>query len=243
MRFSFPSTRSGKKSEKSSKRCQIKCCWRIYIDRNLRNRNMQGGHLRRSRVIHLLHLSRFLWVVGSTTNKWIAEVFNTQQCDLVIPQSINDWRMLGLWNSLVFCTGSVIDGTSIDLNLTHSSDVIMSVMASQITSVSSVCLTVSSGANQRKYQSSASLAFVRGIHRWPVDSPHKGSVTRKMFHVSCFVSELSSLRRVLLNKKYSYHDFLSICIFKYWQGSYMLCRPKNIGYHITSGEINLGVTR
>ena len=28
---------------------------------------------------------------------------------------------------------------------------------------------------------SASLAFVRGIHRWPVNSPHKGPVTRKMF--------------------------------------------------------------
>ena len=32
-----------------------------------------------------------------------------------------------------------------------------------------------------KHQSSASLAFVRGIHRWPVDTLHKGSVTRKMF--------------------------------------------------------------
>ena len=32
-----------------------------------------------------------------------------------------------------------------------------------------------------KHQSSASLAFVRGIHRWPVNSPHKGPVTRKMF--------------------------------------------------------------
>ena len=37
------------------------------------------------------------------------------------------------------------------------------------------------GADQRKHQSSASLAFVRGIHRWPVNSPHKGPVTRKMF--------------------------------------------------------------
>ena len=37
------------------------------------------------------------------------------------------------------------------------------------------------GFAQRKHQSSASLAFVRGIHRWPVDSPHKGPVTRKMF--------------------------------------------------------------
>ena len=37
------------------------------------------------------------------------------------------------------------------------------------------------GADQRKHQSSASLAFVLGIHRWPVNSPHKGPVTRKMF--------------------------------------------------------------
>ena len=37
------------------------------------------------------------------------------------------------------------------------------------------------GVNQRKHQSSASLAFVRGIHRWPVNSPHKGPVTQKMF--------------------------------------------------------------
>ena len=35
-------------------------------------------------------------------------------------------------------------------------------------------------ADQRKHQSSVSLAFVRGIHRWPVDSPHKGPVTLKM---------------------------------------------------------------
>ena len=34
---------------------------------------------------------------------------------------------------------------------------------------------------QRKQQSSASLAFARGIHRSPVDSPHKGPVTQKMF--------------------------------------------------------------
>ena len=38
-----------------------------------------------------------------------------------------------------------------------------------------------SGADQRKHQSSGSLAFVRGIHRCPVNSPHKGPVTRKMF--------------------------------------------------------------
>ena len=54
-------------------------------------------------------------------------------------------------------------------------------MASQITGVSIVCSTICSGADQRNHQSSASLAFVRGIHRWPVDSPHKGPITRKMF--------------------------------------------------------------
>ena len=57
----------------------------------------------------------------------------------------------------------------------------MSTMASQITSVLIVCSTVCTDADQRKHQSSASLAFVRGIHRWPMCSPHKGPVTRKMF--------------------------------------------------------------
>ena len=57
----------------------------------------------------------------------------------------------------------------------------MSTVASQITNLSIVYSTVYSAADQRKYQSSASLAFVRGFHRWPVNSPHKGPVTRKMF--------------------------------------------------------------
>ena len=60
-------------------------------------------------------------------------------------------------------------------------DVIMGAMMSQITCASIVYSTVCSGADQRKHWSSASLAFVRGIHRWPVNSSHKGPVTRKMF--------------------------------------------------------------
>ena len=54
-------------------------------------------------------------------------------------------------------------------------------MASQITSLTIVYSAVYSDVDQRKHQSSASLAFVRGIHRRPVNSPHKGPVTRKMF--------------------------------------------------------------
>ena len=57
----------------------------------------------------------------------------------------------------------------------------MGSIASQITSLTSVYSSVYSGADQRKHQSSASLAFVRGIHRRSVNSPHKGPVTRKMF--------------------------------------------------------------
>ena len=62
----------------------------------------------------------------------------------------------------------------------HYNDVIMGVMASQIASLAIVYSCVYSDADQRKHQSSASLAFVRGIHRSPVNSPHKGPVTRKM---------------------------------------------------------------
>ena len=56
----------------------------------------------------------------------------------------------------------------------------MCTVASQITSLTIVYSTDDSGADQRKYQSPPSLAFVRGIHRGPVNSPHKGPVTRKI---------------------------------------------------------------
>ena len=63
----------------------------------------------------------------------------------------------------------------------HYNDIIMGSMAPQIASLTVVYSAVYSGADQRKHQSSASLAFVRGIHRGPVNSPHKWPVTRKMF--------------------------------------------------------------
>ena len=63
----------------------------------------------------------------------------------------------------------------------HYDDVIMGAIASQITSLTIVFSFVYLDIDQRKHQSSASLAFVRGIHRRPVNSPHKWPVTRKMF--------------------------------------------------------------
>ena len=67
------------------------------------------------------------------------------------------------------------------ISFMHCIDVTMGEMASQITSLAVVYSTVYSGVDQRKHQSSASLAFVRGIHRGPMKSPHKGPATRKIF--------------------------------------------------------------
>ena len=78
---------------------------------------------------------------------------------------------------------------------THYNDVIMSAIASQITSLMIVYSTVYTGVDQRKHQRSASLAFATGIHRWPVNSPHKGPVTRKMFpfdDIIMLISEYST---------------------------------------------------
>ena len=57
----------------------------------------------------------------------------------------------------------------------------MTMLASQITSLTVVYSIVYSGVDQSKHQSYASLAFVQEIHRGPVNFPHKWPVTRKMF--------------------------------------------------------------
>ena len=73
--------------------------------------------------------------------------------------------------------------TNTTLGLSHYDGVIMNAMASQITSLTIVYSIVYSDADQRKYQSSASLAFVRGIHRGTVNSPHKWPVTWKFLSI------------------------------------------------------------
>ena len=76
----------------------------------------------------------------------------------------------------------------------HYSDVIMGMMAYQITSLASVYSIVYSDADQRKHQSSASLAFVRDIHQWPGNAPHKGPVTRKCFNLMTSSCSLFTFR-------------------------------------------------
>ena len=101
---------------------------------------------------------------------------------------INCWKTLScclcfyirlMWRHSKEIHGHSLRNDSVIIECRHYSDVIMGAMDSQITSFTIVCLTVYPGADHRKHQNSASLAFVRGIHRWPVNSPHKGSVTRK----------------------------------------------------------------
>ena len=65
----------------------------------------------------------------------------------------------------------------------HYNDVMMGAMASKIIRLTIVYSTVYSVANQRKHQSSASLAFMRGIHRWPVNPRTKGQLRGKCFHL------------------------------------------------------------
>ena len=105
----------------------------------------------------------------------ICATYITRYCHRlhIAPERSAVWCVLCYWRVRLL--------TSIMNNAAHYSDVIMSAMTSQITSLTIVYSTVYSGADQRKHQSSASLAFVRGIHRWPVNSPHKGPVTRKLF--------------------------------------------------------------
>ena len=79
----------------------------------------------------------------------------------------------------------------------HYDDVTMGAIASQITSLTIVYSTVYSGADQSKHQSSASLAFVWGIHRGPVNSPHKWPVTRKMFPFDDVIMESFVVRTQL----------------------------------------------
>ena len=86
------------------------------------------------------------------------------------------FNLKSLWNSSIWeirKTGVCLSQTHLYLKFYH-----MSIMASQITN-STVCSVVCLGIYQRKQQSLCYWPFVRGIHQWLVDSPHKGPVTRK----------------------------------------------------------------
>ena len=116
--------------------------------------------------------NKLQWNLNHNTKLFIHEnAFKYIVCEMTT--ILSGWRWVNFIIWMVLCHS--------DVTQRHYRDVIMSAMASQITSLTIVYSTVYSGADQRKHQSPASLAFVSGVHRWPVNSPHKGPVTRKMF--------------------------------------------------------------
>ena len=100
-----------------------------------------------------------------------------------------NWNLPGTneWNSSTVEMRYRLNSFGCSCN--HCNDVITGTMATEITSLTIVYLTFHSGAGQRKHKISTSLAFVWGIHRWPVNSPHKCPVTRKMFPFDDVVME------------------------------------------------------
>ena len=131
----------------------------------------------------------------------------------------------------------------------------MGEMASGIASLTLVYSSVYPGADQRKYQSTASLAFVWGIHRWPVNSPHKWPITRKMFPFNDVI--MSQYGQCCLNplastQCYEEPSFCSgtcrissftiksrsvVFNHKYWLlGKYMSFQPRAVAFKISNAH-------
>ena len=132
----------------------------------------------------------------------ITQLFKIQNCHLKITlQNVVRKTQANLFRPLYVnhCKSSPVLVQENKVSIMDS-DVIMSAVASQITGVTTVYRTVCSGEDHRKHQSSASLAFVMGIHRWPVNSPHKGSDAenisiwwRHLYHWPCGLQHKSML--------------------------------------------------
>ena len=139
----------------------------------------------------------------------------------------------------------------------HYNDVTIDAIASQITSLTIVYPAVYSDADQRKHQSFASLAFVRGIHRWPVNSPHKWPVTRKKFPFDDVIMSLSwtvrfmvyvlkwrvviimtsSLHILCLKMTaYRYNDQFALC-FMSWNGRLSLSKQVRFIFYVLKWRV------
>ena len=96
----------------------------------------------------------------------------------------------------------------------HYNDVIMTKIASQITSLTVVYSTVYWEADQRKHQSSASLAFVWGIHRDRWIPSTKGQLRGKCFHLmtsSCTESSQNTSHSSPVRARYGVYFVCSNC--------------------------------
>ena len=94
-------------------------------------------------------------------------------------ESIQDMFVGSRYVSIILWVVSIVVRKCIN----HYGDVLMGEIPSQITSLTIVYSTVYSDADQRKHQSSASLAFVCGIHRDRWIPRTKGQLRGKCFHL------------------------------------------------------------
>ena len=145
-------------------------------------------------------------------------------------QSVNPirWPSMSLSSTCCLLVVEIFVETNMSVQYVHYTDVIMNPIASQITSLTIVCSTVYSDADQRKHQSSASLAFVWGIHRGPVNSTHRWPVTRKMFLFDDAIMNMSvqyvdhqCLCRPPCYTSHKYHD--DVIKWKYFRVTGHLC--------------------
>ena len=134
---------------------------------------------------------------------------------------------LAIWlNSEIICNSDVGQWCCEE----HYIDVIMTTMASQITSFTVVYSTVYSDADQRKHQSSASLAFVWGIHRDRWIPRTKDQLRGKMFPFDDVIIMTSALVTAILQKSLPVDDEINLnrhshrLNFTLWLNWCQLCR-------------------
>ena len=142
-------------------------------------------HFKRSSAKMAAILSKDRWVKHDAQANICNVMLLSAQIHISIVTGSHEFS-LSYWG-FYFCVGGVPPIMKMDTNVCrstfrarsiHYNDVTMSAMASQITSITLVYPTLYSRHRSKK---TSSLAFERGNHRWPVNSPHKGPVTRKMF--------------------------------------------------------------
>ena len=126
------------------------------------------------------------------------------------------------WNQQVWRCYLFIYQTPIVSIVEHCGDVIMGARASQITSLTLVYSTVKSGEDQRKFESSAFLAFVRGIHRGPVNSSHKAQWRGAlMFSLICarINSRVNNRQAGDLRRHHAHYDVIVMFMYNFFRYS------------------------
>ena len=150
---------------------------------------LRWHHMMTSSNGNIFHVTDPLWgeSIGDRWNPTVSNLFGNGSCSFPnidhLPSLSNQYLVNINWTQewpTIWIQSDLFLRRKFIFHF-HYTDVIMSMMVPQITSIFIVYSTTCSGVDQRKHQSSVSLAFVRGIHRSPVNSPHKGPVMQKMF--------------------------------------------------------------